>query len=90
MSTASNNKIINICNPPPNPVWGYAGQRTRSSHLSIFSKKERDDFVSFADFVFQILGIDMNFEKWKEMNSNDKKSLIREIKLKKIVKDDEI
>jgi len=35
---------------------------------------------------YQILGIDMNFEKFKEMDESDKQSFLRDIKIENILK----
>lgn len=87
MSTASNNKIINI--NPPNPIWHIGAYRTRAHHLSIFAKKEKEDFITYIDFLFQVFEIDMCFEKWREMSESERISLLREIKLKKIIRENE-
>lgn len=42
--------------------------------------------IEYIDFVAEILGIDINYEKFKKMSDSDKKSFLREIKINNILK----
>lgn len=82
MSNVNNNnpKIINMTPPVWRPNYKYNSHRP--------NPLEKSQLVSYVDFVFQVLGIDLNFEKWCEMTENERTTLIREIKLQKIIKDE--
>lgn len=53
-----------------------------SYHLDI----EENSITEYIDFIAEILGIDINYEKFKKMSVSEKKSLIRDIKINKIIK----
>jgi hypothetical protein len=42
--------------------------------------------IEYIDFIAEILGIDINYEKFKKMSDSDKKSFLREIKINNILK----
>lgn len=42
--------------------------------------------IEYIDFISEILGIDINYEKFKKMSDSDKKSFLREIKINNILK----
>jgi hypothetical protein len=42
-----------------------------------------NNLIEYIDLLYQILVIDITYEKWKNMNSGEKLQLIRDIKLKK-------
>ena len=48
-------------------------------------KDESADIKEFVDFAFQLMGIDMDFEKFKSMTDAEKKAMIREQKINKII-----
>ena len=45
-----------------------------------------NEFIEYFDFIVLILGIEITFEEFKSMNSNERKSFIRDLKIKKILK----
>ena len=45
------------------------------------------NLIEYIDLLYQIMGIDMTYEKWKNMSSGEKLQLIRDIKLKKIIEE---
>lgn len=49
------------------------------------SKIQADDFIEFQNFILSILGIDLTYEKFALMNSEERKSLIRDIRINKII-----
>jgi hypothetical protein len=44
-----------------------------------------DDVKDYIDFVLELLDIDLDFDRFVRMSASDKKALIREIKLNKII-----
>ena len=48
-------------------------------------KDESTDIKEFVEFAFQMMGIDMDFEKFKHMTYAEKKAMIREQKINKII-----
>jgi hypothetical protein len=50
------------------------------SSLSIDS-----NLIEYIDLLYQIIGVDITYDKWKNMSSGEKLQLIRDIKLKKII-----
>lgn len=42
--------------------------------------------IEYIDFISEILGIDINYEKFKKMSDSDRKSFLREIKINNILK----
>ena len=48
-------------------------------------KDESTDIKEFVDFALQLMGIDMDFEKFKSMTDAEKKAMIREQKINKII-----
>ena len=49
-------------------------------------KNDIETIIEYIELSYQILGIDMNFEKFKEMNDGDKQSFLRDIKIENILK----
>ena len=56
-----------------------------NGNLSAGWKDESTDIKEFVDFAFQLMGIDMDFEKFKSMTDAEKKAMIREQKINKII-----
>ena len=48
-------------------------------------RDESADIKEFVEFAFQLMGIDMDFEKFKSMTDAEKKAMIREQKINKII-----
>jgi hypothetical protein len=42
-------------------------------------------FKEYFDFIVEILGIDITFDEFKVMSDSEKKSFIRDLKIKKIL-----
>jgi hypothetical protein len=63
---------------------------TNSSGVSLSTsyvvKNDIETIIEYIELSYQILGIDMNFEKFKEMNDGDKQSFLRDIKIENILK----
>lgn len=47
---------------------------------------EDKNLIEYIDFISTILGIDINYEKFKKMSDSEKKSFLREIKINNILK----
>jgi len=43
------------------------------------------DIIEYIDIFYQFMGIDMDYERFSKMNKNQKKSFIRDLKIKKII-----
>lgn len=41
--------------------------------------------IEYIDLLYQIMGVDITYDRWKNMSSGEKLQLIRDIKLKKII-----
>lgn len=55
-------------------------------NTSYVVKNDIETIIEYIELSYQILGIDMNFEKFKEMNDGDKQSFLRDIKIENILK----
>ena len=44
-----------------------------------------DDMKDYIDFALELMGIDLNFDKFSRMSNDEKKSMIREMKINKII-----
>jgi hypothetical protein len=62
-------------------VIAYSSGGTATWNVSD-DAKELKEFVSFA---LRLMGIDMDFEKFKSMTDAEKKALLREQKINKII-----
>lgn len=45
----------------------------------------RGELVEYIDFAFQVMGIDLSYEDFKKMSSDEKKVFLRDIKINKIL-----
>ena len=43
------------------------------------------DIIEYIDIFYQFMGIDMDYERFSKMTKNQKKSFIRDLKIKKII-----
>jgi len=44
-----------------------------------------DDVKDYIDFAFKIMGIDLDFNRFVSMSTDEKKALIRDMKINKII-----
>ena len=44
-----------------------------------------DDVKDYIDFALELMGIDLNFERFSRMTTEEKKAMIREMKINKII-----
>jgi hypothetical protein len=69
----------------------YSGNLSTSANLTVTSVGYRsvsnsdEDLVEFINFAFEIIGVDISYQKFKEMSREERKSFLREIKLNKIL-----
>ena len=66
----------------------YTGTTTTissGSWLYNSPKIEQEKLILYIDLMAQLLGINMNFEKFSEMTPEEIKSFTRDLKLKKII-----
>jgi len=45
------------------------------------------DIIEYIDIFYQFMGIDMDYKRFSEMTKDEKKSFIRDLKLKKLIDD---
>jgi hypothetical protein len=81
---------VNTSNNLNNVIYsGNTGQILihNGSSDSISIDKNDKNLIEYIDLLYQIMGIDITYEKWKNMSSGEKLQLIRDIKLKKIIEE---
>jgi hypothetical protein len=44
-----------------------------------------DDVKDYIDFALELMDIDLNFERFSKMTTDEKKAMIREMKINKII-----
>jgi hypothetical protein len=44
-----------------------------------------DDVKDYIDFALELMGIDLDFQKFSKMTTDEKKAMIREMKINKII-----
>jgi hypothetical protein len=74
---------MSILNPNQYVISNSSGSSISTSYVL---ENDFETIIEYIDMSYQIMGIDMNFEKFKEMSQSDKQSFIRDIKIKKILK----
>ena len=45
------------------------------------------NLIEYIDLLYQIMGVDITYDRWKNMSSGEKLQLVRDIKLKKIIEE---
>jgi len=43
------------------------------------------DLIEYIDFAFQVIGIDLTYQDFKKMSSDEKKAFLRDIKINKLL-----
>ena len=41
--------------------------------------------IEYIDLLYQLIGIDMNYDKFKDLSTSEKQAFIRDIKIKKLL-----
>ena len=41
--------------------------------------------IEYIDLLYQLIGIDMTYDKFKDLSTSEKQSFIRDIKIKKVL-----
>ena len=84
--------MATIINNPYATLSGSANSTIACSNANISYvnggstwRDESVDIKEFVEFAFQLMGIDMDFEKFKSMTDAEKKAMIREQKINKII-----
>jgi hypothetical protein len=72
------NSCISISNSSGNTISGSYG-----SCAIIYTTT--DSLTDYMDFTLKLLGIDLTYEKFKNMSESDKQSLLRDIKINRII-----
>jgi hypothetical protein len=52
---------------------------------SLSTSGDLNKFIEYFNFIVEILGIDITFDEFKLMNDAEKKSFIRDLKIKKVL-----
>lgn len=83
MTTANiNNNLIGTTITNNGQVLVSSGTNWNTLDYSIGYDK---NLIEYIDLLYQIMGIDITYDKWKDMSSGEKLQLIRDIKLKKLI-----
>lgn len=82
MSTVNTNNILGTTTNGQVLVSTGTSRTNLDSSLSIDS-----NLIEYIDLLYQIMGIDITYDRWKNMSSGEKLQLIRDIKLKKIIEE---
>ena len=84
MTTANN---FNTSSTLISNISTYTTTGTYMSNCGIWNSPgiEQEKLILYIDLMAQILGIDMNFQKFSEMSPEEIKSFTRDIKLNKIL-----
>ena len=45
------------------------------------------NLIEYIDLLYQIMDVDITYDRWKNMSSGEKLQLVRDIKLKKIIEE---
>lgn len=70
-----------------NSALTYTTGTTLSSGSWLYNSPgiEQEKLILYIDLMAQLLGIDINFQKFSEMSSEEIKSFTRDLKIKKIL-----
>jgi hypothetical protein len=55
------------------------------SIITYDNTSDLNKFIEYFNFIAEILGIDITFDEFKLMNDAEKKSFIRDLKIKKVL-----
>jgi hypothetical protein len=67
---------------------GYVSNITTNTNIKISSNDilgELDSTIEFIEFALKLLGLDLTYEEFVNMDESDKLRLIRDSKIKKII-----
>lgn len=65
-----------------------SGNPNFGSHYTIQNSVITDDFkkmIDYIDFAFQIMGIDLTYQDFKNMSDDERKAFLRDIKINKLI-----
>jgi len=68
-----------------NTTISASSQNIAIGYSGAYTIDVRDELVEYIDFAFQVMGIDLNYQDFKKMSSDEKKALLRDIKINKIL-----
>jgi hypothetical protein len=87
MTTANNSNTSSTLINNNNIISTFTTTGTYMSNCGIWNSPviEQEKLILYIDLMAQILGIDMNFQKFSEMSLEEIKSFTRDIKLNKIL-----
>jgi hypothetical protein len=84
MNTVNTSNINTIYNGITGQVLVHTGNGLTNWSDSISIDKS---LIEYIDLLYQIMGIDITYDKWKNMSDGERLQLIRDIKLKKIIEE---
>lgn len=82
--------LVNYPNGCSN-IWGYPSTITTTGTNPNWNNQiwtvssDMELMKDYIEFAFEIMGIDMSFEKFCTMDAAEKKKVLRKLKLKKIL-----
>lgn len=59
-----------------------------TSGSSIDSIELDKSLIEYIDLLYQLIGVDMNYDKFKNLSTSEKQAFIRDIKIKKLLQND--
>ena len=87
MATIISNPYATLSGPASSTIscTGNGNVAYVNGSISAGWKDESADIKEFVEFAFQLMGIDMDFDRFKSMTDAEKKAMIREQKINKII-----
>jgi hypothetical protein len=82
MNTANINNILGTTTISQVLVSSGSSWTNLDSSLTIDK-----NLIEYIDLLYQIMGVDITYDRWKNMSSGEKLQLVRDIKLKKIIEE---
>jgi hypothetical protein len=82
MNTTTTLNGINIHN---GNVLTSSGCLVSYSSVGWADRGHVDDVKDYIDFALELMNIDLNFERFSRMTDDEKKAMIREMKINKII-----
>jgi hypothetical protein len=75
--------IQSITGPSTIPIQGGNGVS-----ISDYSVSIDRDLIEYIDLLYQLLGVDMTYDEFKNLSTSEKQSFIRDIKIKLLLQND--
>ena len=87
MATIISNPYATLSGPANSTIscTGNGNVAYVNGSISAGWKDESTDIKEFVEFAFQLMGIDMDFDRFRSMTDAEKKAMIREQRINKII-----